>query len=89
MGEEVDTVEVTAADFNGRDWDGSPFEPVPVPQWIIAAVAAGKITPDCPGSTDYAVWDVSTPGGKVVAEPGDKIVRNVDGSFTVTRWTRP
>lgn len=71
-----DAVRVTAADFNGRTWDGSPFDGGP--EWLLDAVAGGRVVPDTPNHTDYAEWRVSTPEGIVLATPGDEIV--FDGS---------
>lgn len=81
-------VTVTAADWNGDSFDGSPFDPAPAPEWLMQAIRAGHIKGDCPGSTDYAVWWVWTPYGKVLAEPGDKIVQHHNGDLGVIRWTR-
>ena len=73
----TDRVRITAADFNGRTWDGNPFSP-PAPHWLCLAVLAGEVTPHTRGSTDYARWDVKTPDGVVDAGPGDWIVQGKD-----------
>jgi len=65
-------VKVSAADWNGYEFDGCPFDHVP--QWLIDAENDGKIKGDNPGSTDYLVWRVQTPKGERIAEPGDWIV---------------
>jgi hypothetical protein len=70
---------VTAADFNGNDWDGSPFNHVP--QWLETALRRGTITIK-EDDRDYALWAVDTPEGIKVAEPGDDIVC-LDGHFEV------
>jgi hypothetical protein len=80
-------VTVTAADWNGDSFDGSPFDPAPAPEWLVEAIRAKRIVGDCPGSTDYAVWWVHAPYGKVVAEPGDKIVLHDNGALGVIRWS--
>lgn len=69
---EPDRVRVTAADFNGETWDGSPFTP-PAPRWLLNAVGLGKISVNMDDATDYAKWNVWTPTGNVVAGPGDVI----------------
>lgn len=76
-------VRVTAADFNGHDWDGSPFDPAPAPEWLLPAIIAGDITVSNNGHcTDYAVWSVKGAGE---AWPGDTIIRNVDGSYVIQK----
>jgi hypothetical protein len=76
---EIDAVRVTAADYNGQTWDGSPFSEVP--DWLAAAVGAGKIVPVTPGSTDYAEWEIRTLEGNMLATPGDWIIRGTEGEF--------
>lgn len=75
-------VRVTAADFNGRDWDGSPFDPAPAPDWLMVAIKAGDITVSPSHCTDYAVWLVRDAGE---AWPGDFIKPNDDGTFSIER----
>lgn len=75
-------VQVTAADFNGQTWDGSPFSVRP--DWLMDAIKAGKIMPHTRGSTDYAQWDVATKSGATVnATPGDWIIRRERGDLSV------
>lgn len=74
---ESDFVDIVAADFNGESWDGSPFEPTPIPRWLSNAIHSNLITVSSRGSDrDYAVFEVKTPNGIVIALPGDRIVRN-------------
>jgi hypothetical protein len=72
-------VRVTAADFNGRDWDGSPFSHVPA--WLEAALRLGSIAIKA-DDRDYALWAVETPSGTKIAEPGDDIIC-ADGHYDV------
>lgn len=78
-------VRITAADFNGRSWDGSPFSVRP--DWLIAAVKTGQIMPHTRGHTDYAEWDVVLGSGKGIksAGPGDWIIRRKNGDLSVVR----
>jgi len=76
-------VQVTAADFNGQEWDSAPFHPAPGPKWLSEAVHAGRIVPHTRGDTDYARWDVTTPKGVVDAGPGDCIMLEPNGDLHV------
>ena len=77
-----DSTRVTAADFNGSTWDGSPFDPMA--PWIADAARAGRIkAKGC--DRDYAVFEVQTSNGMVVALPGDRIERALNGTLTVVR----
>ncbi len=63
---------VTAADYNGREFDGSPFEDNP--QWLKDAVQAGKVYVASSHETDYAVWGVKqSDEPDLQAWPGDQI----------------
>lgn len=79
-------VRVTAADFNGQTWDGSPFDPAPAPIWLQEAIRKYLITPSEKHATDYAVWDVEGAGE---AWPGDHIVLKADGMFAVVKAGSP
>ncbi len=61
-------VKITAADYNGKSWDGSPFSSLP--EWLEEAVEQGLVSVE-PSNTDYAMWRVTT-----VMGPGDRIVRS-------------
>jgi hypothetical protein len=74
-------VKVTAADYNGHDWEGSPFSAVP--QWLKDAIGTGHLKPHTRGSTDYAQWDVQTASGLLNAGPGDWIIRRERGDLSV------
>ena len=77
-------VRVTAADFNGTDWDGCPFSAMP--EWLRCGLRQGAVkVSHTSGGTDYAVWDVSTPLGLVRALPGDYIV-HADGVLAVDEY---
>lgn len=70
---EFELVAVTAADFNPQEcsFDGSPFEPMA--DWIVPCADAGRIAIGYDGR-DYAVFDVITEHGLVIAEPDNKIL---------------
>lgn len=75
-------VGVTAAEFNGREFDDSPF--TAFPHWLRQALQTGNIkVSDVSGSTDYAVWDVNCSGKIIRALPDDQIECRPDGSFVV------
>ena len=76
----IEAVRVNAADWNGSSWDGCPFDQG-VPGWLASALEHGMIEPDCPGSTDYAVWAIKTLEGTMIAEPGDWIIRGIKGEL--------
>ena len=79
----TDRVRVTSADFNGKDWDGSPFDPAPAPDWLLPALKAGDIKVSNGGHcTDYAVWDVRGAGE---AWPGDHIIRVSDNEYRIEK----
>jgi hypothetical protein len=74
-------VTVTAADWNGRSFDGCPFSETP--EWLMEAVTSGKINADTPNDTDYAEWWIDTPEGRRLASAGDIIHRNELGELTI------
>lgn len=65
---EDEAVKVTATDYNGRTWDGSPFSSLP--EWLKDAIEQELVSVE-PSNTDYALWRVVT-----VVGPGDQIVRS-------------
>ena len=78
-------VRVTAADFNGSSFDGSPFNHVP--PWLKEAEDAGLLSLYA-STTDYAMWLVGEDKRKT--GPGDWIVRSPKGevfSFGETDWS--
>lgn len=82
---QLNAVTVTAADFNGKSFDGCPFNFVPT--WLHNAIKSKTITGVNPNSTDYLVWAVTTNDGIVNAEPGD-VILNTDGIFSVIKYER-
>lgn len=74
----IEAVRVTAADFNGYNFDSSPFTAVPL--WLQEAINSGvvHVTPD---DRDYAVWGLRTLEGTMLAMPGDWIIRGVKGEL--------
>lgn len=81
----IEAVKVTSADFNGTDWDGSPFSDFP--DWLQIAVQMGYVVPVTPNHTDYAEWEIKTledgHDGRVkhIATAGDYIIRGVKGEL--------
>jgi len=76
MSAEDEVVRITATDYNGRTWDGSPFSSLP--EWLKEAVAQGIVSVE-PSNTDYALWRVVT-----VVGPGDQIVKSSLASSRVS-----
>jgi len=67
------TVKITAADWNGHTFDGSPFDAMPA--WLVGALIRGLIAPVSDGR-DYLLWAVA--GSVGCGEPGD-IIENLGG----------
>ena len=80
-----ESVTVNATDWGGGyDFDGGlPFSATP--DWLLAAIEAGKMMPIDGGETDYAEWSVLTPLGIAVARPDDTIWSDGNGGI----WVRP
>ena len=80
-------VRVTAADFNGTSFDGSPIVPVhgtENPEWLIKALKDRQIRISMDGGTDYATFIMLSHSGQVVrAGPGDYIVQRTKDTFLV------
>lgn len=80
----IDAVRVNASDYNGKTFDGFPFSHKE--DWLIEAITDGRISVH-PSDTDYALWAIRTledgPNGeaKHIADPGDWIIRGVDGEL--------
>ena len=73
MPEEGEVTYVTAADFNPKNasFDGSPL--LPLQGWIHAVIDEGRIMVDYDGR-DYALFEVHSEHGIVLAAPGNKIL---------------
>lgn len=76
----IEAVRITAADFNGKSWDGSPFGEVPAPKWLVEALTSGIVTVE-PSDTDYALWRITTLEGVMTAGPGDWIIQGIKGEL--------
>lgn len=77
-------VTITAVDWNGTSFDGSPFEPAEC-AWILPFIQSGHVAPyQDYGSRDYMIWSVLTPGGRLIAYPGDQI-HHIDGNLVLTQ----
>lgn len=74
----IEAVRVTAADFNGRTFDGCPFDEVP--EWLTDALDTGVLN-IIPDDRDYAIWGINTLEGVMRAEPGDYIICGVKGEL--------
>lgn len=82
---EGEAVRVTAAGYNGSNFDSNPFSMGP--EWVVKALASGKISVYA-DDRDYACWRVLTPHGEVIAEPDDLILHQPGVGLTVyTRKT--
>lgn len=81
-GVKLSAFRVTAADFNGTEFDGAPFEgDAENHKWLYIKMKSGVITLVPNRTTDYAVWSVPTADGeRVLASPGDYIVYNEDAN---------
>ena len=80
---ETRRVRITAADFNGHDWDGSPFSETTT--WLMAAIKAERIKPVA-ADRDYALFDVTTDDGVIRAEPRDEIRLRSRTQNTLEVW---
>lgn len=78
----MESVTVTAADFNGESFDGCPFSSLP--SWLLGAEKHGTLALH-PDDRDYALWKVRTASGDVIVEPGDYIVHEGNGILSVTK----
>lgn len=80
----IEAVQVKAVDWNGVSCDGWPFRGTAV--WLEEAINKGILVP-FGDDRDYALWKVVTledgPNGeaKHVAEPGDWIIRGIQGEL--------
>ena len=77
----IDAVKVTAVDFNPSAdpmFDGLPFSELPM--WIVDALREETVVPRG-DDRDYAVWDIKTLEGTMTAEPGDWIIKGVQGEL--------
>lgn len=74
----IEAVQITAAKFNGVDWDGPPF--VDPPQWLLTAINAGVVKA-VKTDMDYPGWEIATLEGAMRAGPGDWIIRGVKGEL--------
>jgi hypothetical protein len=76
----IEAVQVAAAVYNGKTWNGSPFKCDVLPQWMEDAFTNGTIAVH-PGDRDYALLAIKAPEGTMIAEPGDWIIRGVKGEL--------
>ena len=76
----IDAIQVTAADYNGKTFDGSPFRGT-MPIWLEKAIVDEVVTISKKGGTDYARWEIHTLEGVMTVEPGDWIIKGVKGEL--------
>lgn len=77
-------VMVTAADFNGKSFDGAPLKLFggidKMPAWLLEAEQNESILVEARGSTDYAWFGVKDDYNNVIwAGPGDYILNLGEG----------
>ncbi|WP_417825335.1 hypothetical protein [Thalassospira povalilytica] len=82
--DEIQAVQVTAADFNPRlplphAWDGNPFDGDA--GFLEKHFQRHALTPHNRGGSDYAQWDIETLEGTMTAQPGDWIIEGVNGEI--------
>lgn len=85
---------VTAADYNGTQFDGSPVRPLfpmaegetvnDVCPWLMEAIGKGKVLIEARGSTDYAWFGVKDGNNVYWAGPGDVLLYSIPhGTITM------
>lgn len=83
----VHTVVITAADFNGRQFDGQPFKsvyPIMAEDWFLEAIRSHDVLVQQRAGTDYAWFGVFDEYGNVTwAGPGDYITLLEEGRYMV------
>ena len=75
----IEAVQIRATDFNGRTFDGNPFSEV-APQWLQDAIKEQRVFA-YGADRDYALFKIMTLEGVMSAEPGDWIVRGIEGEL--------
>ena len=76
----IEAVQVAAAVYNGKTWNGSPFKCDVLPQWLEDAFTNGTIAVH-PSDRDFALLAIKAPEGTMIAQPGDWIIRGVKGEL--------
>jgi hypothetical protein len=76
----IEAVQVAAAVYNGKTWNGPPFRCDVLPQWLEDAFTNGTIAVH-PSDRDFALLAIKAPEGTMIAEPGDWIIRGVKGEL--------
>lgn len=83
---------ITAADYNGVNFDGAPLQPVfPIDfhkhaglTWLDEALKNGTLFMENRHETDYVNWGVKAlDGEKIWGDPGDYIVRTLEGNIVL------
>ena len=77
-------IKVTAADYNGKMWDGAPLVPIGITKEVFEKlINNGDIVVRPNTDTDYSLWNVKTKSGVCVAGPDDFIIVADDLSLMV------
>lgn len=78
----IEAVRITAADYDGHTWNGSPFAVAggERPEWLSRALEDGTLQVQ-PSGTGHAMWAIRTTEGTMIAGPGDWIIRGVKGEL--------
>jgi hypothetical protein len=76
----IEAVQVAAAVYNGKTWNGSPFKCDVHPQWLEDAFTNGTIAVH-PSDQGFALLAIKAPEGTMIAEPGDWVIRGVRGEL--------
>lgn len=90
MSELTKIVKVTSADFNGKTFDGSPFDLIGESydtEWIEQALVSGELRIGTPGDTDYALFGIKSEHDESIiiwAGPGDYL-KFEDGKVVVIK----
>jgi hypothetical protein len=80
----VKAVRITAADFNGKTFDGSPF--ASFPEWLNDALLTGDVRVGHSRETDYAIFEVRVEDDdRWVVGPGDYIVKLWNGKLSAMK----
>lgn len=75
----IEAVQIGCVDHNGKTPDGSPFMECPI--WLAKAVNAGIVRDKFIPSSDFCHIEIKTLSGMVLSEPGDWIMRGVNGEI--------
>lgn len=76
----IEAVQLNAVDINdNHEVDGDPFSESP--EWLTEARLSSELNIARQTESDYAHFEVHTKEGVMLAEPGDFIIRGVQGEL--------